>query len=311
MVAFFKMSRGKVPAYQITRDNVEDLLGRRPPWFQGGQMRGDDRHFAVCPYCDTPIQLIGLYKRHDRSPRPYGSHTGTAINGFPFSAVDVEFCPYKLKGRSYNKTSRREPGPVARQLIDMAVAEFDRIVLILRDDFGFAFSDTWACQMLEKWFDSEAYCYMGAHLGNLPWMIAYFAPALNLYGQAIGTESELAQHIRINVPHAGISAAGRLEKGRGFYRLDLQSLHHKAVVDASDGSFTEQLTLRVQDFTKTNEASRAPTIFKKQIVFSPARFEALIHTPPERAKRNENLLGYAQAIATKRGHDVSIISKTD
>lgn len=300
MVAHFKVRAGRISAHTITKENVEDLLGRRPPWFRQGKLREDDRHFAVCPYCDNPIQLKGLYKRLDSSPRPYGSHTGNAIDGFHFNALDLEFCPYKLTNHAHGKEQRREMGPVAMQLIDIAISEFDRIVLILRDDFGFCFSDAFAGKMLDQWFDSEAYLYIGAHLRNLPWMIAYFAPAMNLYGQPVGQNSELVALISKMVPQAKISEAGRLDKGKSWYSLDLQCLRHKVEAEA-DGTLTESLTLRVQDFTMTNEASNAPTVYKKQIVFNPERFEALIHTQPERAHRNEGLLKLALAIAKKRG----------
>lgn len=301
MVAHFKVSAGRVPAHTITRENVEELLGRRPPWFRQGKLRGDDRHFAVCPYCDNPIQLKGVYVRYENSPRPYGSHTGTAIDGFRFSARDLEFCPYKLTHQTHGKEERRPMGPVAEQLINTAISEFDRIVLILRDDFEFHFSDRLAGQMLDQWFDSRAYLYTGAHLRNLPWMVAYFAPAMDLFGQKVGDNVELTARIREKVPQAAIPDSGRLEKGRSWYRLCLQCLHHKAAVDEKDGTLTESLMLRVQDFTKSNEPAVAPTIYTKQILFVPERFEALIHTPPERAQRNENLLKLARVIGEKRG----------
>lgn len=301
MVAHFKIRAGRVPANTITKENVEYLLGRRAPWFRTGQLRGEDRHFAVCPYCDNPIQLKGLYIREKNSPRPYGSHTGIAIDGFHFDALDLEFCPYKLKSQAHGKEQRRPMGPVAKQLIDTAISEFDRIVLILRDDFGFSFSDRFAGKMLEQWFDSKAYLYTGAHLRNLPWMVAYFSPAMELFGQLVGMNAELTGLIREKVPQAKISDTGRLEKGTSWYLLSLQCLHHKAAVDEDDGALIESLTLRVQDFTKTNEAVKAPTIYKKQLIFSPERFEALIHTPPENARRNESLLGLARGVAEKKG----------
>jgi hypothetical protein len=301
MVAHFKVNAGCVPAHTITKENVEELLGRRIPWFQQGQFRGDDRHFAICPYCDNPIQLKGVYKRQENSPRPYGSHTGYAIDGFPFDALDLEFCPYKLTNHAHDKDQRRQLGPMATQLIYTAISEFDRIVLILRDDFGFFFSDAFAGQMLDQWFDSEAYLYTGAHLRNLPWMVAYFAPALNLFGQLIAKNAELTAQIREKVPQAKISDVGRLNRGSLWYALYLQCLHHKVAVNEAAGTLVESLTIRVQDFTQTNEAASAPTIYRKQIVFYPERFEGLMHTPQERAQRNESLLSLAKTIAKKRG----------
>jgi hypothetical protein len=301
MVAHFKIEAGQRPAYAITKDNVEELLGRRAPWFRQGKYREDDRHFGVCPYCDNPIQLKGLYIRRENSPRPYGSHSGNAVDGFHFNALDLEFCPYKLTTHAHGKAQRRPMGPAAEKLIAMAVSEFDRIVLILRDDFGFRFSDRFAGQMLDQWFDSRAYLYTGSHLRNLPWMVAYFAPAMSLFGQRIGDNAELTACIREKVPQAAVSEAGRLEKGTSWFVLNLQCLHHKAAVSDDDGTLMESLTLRVQDFTTTNEAANAPTIYTKTIIFNPERFEALIHTPQAGTWRNENLLSLARGIAEKRG----------
>lgn len=88
----------------------------------------------------------------------------------------------------------------------------------------------------------------------------------------------------------------------GLRGVPLRGMHFVLkAIDEADGTLVESFTLRVQDFTKTNEAAKAPTIYRKQIVFNPERFEALIHTPPERARRNESLLRVAQTIAKNRG----------
>lgn len=305
MVLHFKKQPGKEPAYAITRDNVETLLGRRAPWFKQGRERDDDRHFAVCPYCDNPIQLNGVYVRKEESPRAYGSHSGNPVDGFPFNAEDLAFCPYKLKRKSLDKSARRtELGPVAQQLISMAVAEFDRIALVLRDDFGFRFSNRFARKMLEQWFDSRGYLYEGAHLRNLPWMVAYFGPAQSLYGQRVGDTGELAQAIRRAAPQAGI-ADGKLLRAEGerapFFRIDLQCLHHRVRVDDESGRLTEQMRMRVQDFSNTNDPEKAPLIYEKTMEFDPDRFERLLHTSADRARRDESLLAVAREVAREKG----------
>ncbi|PUA42065.1 hypothetical protein C5U62_29950 [Pseudomonas protegens] len=187
-------------------------------------------------------------------------------------------------------------------MIDLAIAEFDRIVLILRDDFGFPFSDAFAGRMLDQWLDSEGYLYTGAHLRNLPWMIAYFGPTQSLFAQYVGRNAELDNAIREKVPAAVLTEKGQLAKGKTWFKLELQCMHHQATIDPDDGNLVETLKLRVQDFSRTNQAAQAPTVYQKQIAFEPDRFEALIHTPPERAKRNEKLLKLAQDVATKRGY---------
>ncbi|MEK6295967.1 MAG: hypothetical protein V4793_32280 [Paraburkholderia tropica] len=298
MTAHFKVSAGRTASYPITRKQVEERLGRRAPWFRLGQLRDDDKHFAVCPYCDNAIQLKGIYRRHATSPRLYGSHVGAPIEGFAFDRGDLEHCPFRLCRQSHGMTDRPDMGPVARQLIELAISEFDRLVLILRGDFGFRFSDAFAGRMLNQWFDSRGFCYTGAHLRNLPWMIAYFGPTQTLFGQRVGENAELSDRIRQKVPQAGLPESGWLERGTGRFTVELQCLHHR-MVQMDTGLLRESMKLRVQDFTLSNDATVAPTLYQKEVIFDRDRFERLMHTRSERARRDERLLERARTIAAK------------
>ncbi|MEY1557988.1 hypothetical protein AB3Y40_20355 [Yoonia sp. R2331] len=64
-----------------------------------------------------------------------------------------------------------------------------------------------------------------------------------------------------------------------------------------DGDLSETLPVRVQDFTDTNDPDKAPTLHRFTITFQPDRFEALMSTPADRAKRNEALLELAQEMS--------------
>ena len=51
---------------------------------------------AVCPACDNPIQIIGLFKREEEVKRkPYGRHTTIDLPGLTvYSEEDYLNCPY-------------------------------------------------------------------------------------------------------------------------------------------------------------------------------------------------------------------------
>ncbi|PRA81782.1 hypothetical protein CQ054_20085 [Ochrobactrum sp. MYb29] len=302
VVVNFKMHAGASAAvYEITKDIVEETLGRREPWFRKGQVRDSDRHYAVCPYCDNPIQLKGLYPKRDNSSRPHGSHTGKPQQGFPhFNQLDLQFCPYKIASRSHDKNSRRQMGEAAQLIIELAINEFDRIVYLLRKDFGFQFSEQFAGNMLDSWFEAKGYLYTGAHLRNLPWMVAYFGPTQSLYRQYVGLNETLTSSIRSRVEGAVISEQGQFsclpEKWR---RLDLQCYHHSATLDDDTGKLTERMKLRVQDFTNTNDPTEAPLIYSKIVTFDPDAFERLIRTRVKNPYRNQSLLEIANTIAQK------------
>jgi len=304
MVAHFKKyANPSAVVYPVTRDIVEIELGRRKPWFREGRQRDDECHYAVCPYCHNPIQLKGIYRRHETSPRPYGSHTGKAEEGFAhFNLTDLECCPYRIKDHAVNKHARREMGEAATVLINLVIDEFDRIVLLLRDAFGFPFSNRFARIMLEQWFSSKGYLYEGAHLRNLPWIIAYLGPSQSLYSQYVGKNEALAAKIKGKVASAVITDAGQLRFTEGKWgRLDLQCLHHRTRISDKSHEITEQMTLRVQDFTHTNDPGKAPLVYSKIIHFDPARFEHLLQPQGKYAKRNQDLLDIAITIGKKWG----------
>ncbi|MCB1622308.1 MAG: hypothetical protein KDI44_16395 [Thiothrix sp.] len=180
------------------------------------------------------------------------------------------------------------------------MSEFDRIILVLREDFGFPFSSRFAEKMLDLWFSSQGYCYTGAHLRNLPWMIAYFGPTESIYGQYIGSDTELVRAIIKQVSGARITPEGQLRHdGTGYFNLKLQCLHHRMTEISAEGMLSERMTLRVMDFSATNFAGEAPALYEKKIRFDPERFERLIHTAPERARRNRALLDLARQVAEK------------
>lgn len=45
----------------IDKDRFESETFRREPWYQPGSA-GKLAQFAVCPACDNPVQLVGLYE---------------------------------------------------------------------------------------------------------------------------------------------------------------------------------------------------------------------------------------------------------
>ena len=301
MVVEFKATRADNAVHIINAVNVEYLLGRRPPWFRQGKYRDDDAHFAVCPYCDNPIQLKALYRKSEQSPAPYGSHVGKPITGFAFDPERVDICPYQLHNRSLKKSDRRQPSKLGQELIELALAQFDRIIHVLAADLGFWPSRGLSIRMLESWLTSEGFDYVGAHRRNLPWMIAYFSKSEPLFGQRVRTNSTLSKQIEKLVPWSKIDESGRLSKGTSFYQISFQFLHHKTEL-LSNKKLKETLRFRVQDFSHTNLPQKAPTLLDETIIVDAPRFETLIQLPDDHPKRDLALVAQAKNAASHLGY---------
>ena len=56
----FKSKPGLSRPYKISTINYEKETKRQKPYML--EKNGKYQYFAVCPECDNPIQLIGLYK---------------------------------------------------------------------------------------------------------------------------------------------------------------------------------------------------------------------------------------------------------
>lgn len=95
----------------IDKDRFESETFRREPWYQPGSA-GKLAQFAVCPACDNPVQLVGLYELPPNVKNPFGKHATKSIRGIaPFDSEARNDCPY-FQPRQHKKTERK-PGLTA------------------------------------------------------------------------------------------------------------------------------------------------------------------------------------------------------
>lgn len=209
-------------------------------------------------------------------------------------------CAYNLKNRNYQKADRRAPSKLGCNLVRLAVLQFDRVIVTLQEDIGFWPSRRLALNWLRVWLTGRGFDYEGAHLRNLPWMIAYMAKAENLFGERIGQNKDLKIAVGTSMPWARIDEWGRLVKGSRFTDLRMQFLHHRFGSDL-EGPMNETLRVRVQDFSNTIYPDQAPTLLDQTFALEPERFEKLIALPEDHPKRDRELLNAARALAEREG----------
>ncbi len=89
----FKLKQGNEKSYEITKENFEQMTGRRKPYVETGA-DGITRYFGICPACDNPIQLIGLYKKLKHTDNPYGKHYNKDAAIAIHNEWAYQFCPY-------------------------------------------------------------------------------------------------------------------------------------------------------------------------------------------------------------------------
>lgn len=70
----FKAWPGRAESIVISQESYMRCTGGVAPWRRDGD-KGPS-YYAVCPLCDNPIQIVGLFRRQEesRARRPYGRH---------------------------------------------------------------------------------------------------------------------------------------------------------------------------------------------------------------------------------------------
>lgn len=298
MVLRFILRPNEIPSLPITTETVEAVIARNEPWYRPGTSPKDARFYAVCPFCDNVIQLKALYHSTGRQ-RPYGSHLNEPMPQIaPFRAVALRDCVARAQP-ALDRDHRRDISEIDRHILFLLRTQFDRIVLILREEIGVNFSKTAAERLLADFLGERGWLYPGTHARNLPWMLAYLARPIRLFGQYFNATSDegrqLMSAIERRVPQAIFTPEGQLRDNGARLSLIFQLLHHKRKTE-NDGEIDETISVRVLDMSTTNMPAQAPVCFQGTLTFDHQRLERLMLVPEHKAKRNHDLLAIAERL---------------
>ena len=91
----FKAWPGRAESIVISQESYMGCTGGVAPWRRDGDT--GPSYYAVCPLCDNPIQIVGLFRRQEesRARRPYGRHHRGDVPGLCRYDEDAYLhCPY-------------------------------------------------------------------------------------------------------------------------------------------------------------------------------------------------------------------------
>ncbi|AZD25457.1 hypothetical protein C4K24_6199 [Pseudomonas chlororaphis subsp. aurantiaca] len=280
----------------IDKDLFEAETFRREPWYQPGS--GDKlAQFAVCPACDNPVQLVGLYELPPNVKNPYGKHATKSIQGIaPFDGEARNDCPY-FKPRQHKKSDRKAGfDGVPRKILKLLIEQFDRVVYILEKQTQVVLSEKALRGMLQRYKGERGYLYTGATLRNVPWIFAYMSDATRLFGQKIDGNVELVKAIASEVLGAEIGENGRLGTKNlpgskvPFIDLKMSFIRHRIVKDNEASGLVESMEFVVSQPCK----GELVYIHKDVIKFDPDWFERLIRMPGDHPYRRMDRVNVAR-----------------
>lgn len=230
----FKLRTGVSNPYEINAENFEKLTLKQEPYHKVGK-DGVPRDFGVCPACDNPIQLIGLYKKLENTDRPYGKHYSRSLSFAPYNETAYRFCPYSSNSREVTKESRKKELTDYERNIYNAVRDyFDLAVYIIQQETGIYVGERMARRILEDYLSAEGHMYYWATLYNIPWMLLYFLRPRPCYGLEVKDGSALqiflSEREDVCLTSGKHNGYVKVDKANKFLNLDFVSILHKRQV---------------------------------------------------------------------------------
>lgn len=292
---YFKLRQGCSPVYEIDKKVFEEKTKMQKPYYNKNASN-ENVQYAICPGCDNPIQIIGLYKHLENTNRPYGKHHMQSVPYLAgYNQQAYTYCAYASHRIKVSKTDRKpKVTGFERQIYNLMREQFDRIVYIWSSAIDIWITQKEATERLKTYVASQFWLYPWSTLNNLPWMFGYLHHAESLYNKLIRKDSELYRAILEKCPNAQyiedpyMRSYVRLRNKEGKYlNLKYCVIHHEMnVVDHENVETLQMIVFEVQ-------GQQEIEIFRKELRVDEEYFLNLIHLPKEREHRNQKLLEIA------------------
>lgn len=287
----FKLTQGLAKPYEITRQNFEQLTGGEAPYVEKGK-DGETRAFGICPACDNPIQLIGLYRPLPNTDHPYGRHYNRDAEIAKHNEQAYQYCPYAK--HAYERSKKKEKVTnFEKSIYDTLRDNFDYAIYLLSQISGLKVNQTFAADLLDSYLSSRGYLYAEATLYNLPWMLLACYHAKPCFGKVIRKGSPLylllQKRKEVNLVPIGESPYVQVKGKDSWLDLDFTTILHQRTVVDDEVKETMSLAL----FT-TDSKGLPKMVDKTLLEINEYRFPNLIASDQAKQYRNEELLEMAK-----------------
>ncbi len=160
-------------------------------------IKGETKHLAICPRCDNPVAILGIYKRIDTSP--HARHIkGVNIKGVSeYNEYKYLCCPYHKKKADYIKEYVDETEePERKRLYQIAKDNFDKAIYLIGKTLGLYVSEHLAEDLAHNYARLRVYNYIDATIYNIPWYMIYGYQGISLYHMLIRKNGVLYKRLK-------------------------------------------------------------------------------------------------------------------
>ena len=179
---------------QDFKTKYEERVGNNPGYVQ--KVRGETKHLALCPRCNNPVAILGIYKKINVAPHARHAKEVNIPNVAQYDEYKFQNCPYHNKRADYIKEYVDETEELQRQdLYKIAKEHYDKAIYLLQKETGIYITLAMAETLAENYVIMRAYNYIDATVYNIPWYLIYSVHGFPLYHMIIRKNSTLYKHL--------------------------------------------------------------------------------------------------------------------
>lgn len=303
----FKLHQGVYESHNINKDNFKKLTHNKPP-YKHIESKGKSVPVAVCPSCDNPIQLVGIYKERKTGYKPYAKHYPHTIAGLAeYNKQAYNNCPYASHSFSPpSKDDKKDEFTEYEKNIYIAVREhFDQAIYILQSVCNIYISDTVAEDILDNFIVMEGWMYPWITINNIPWMLLYLYSDISLYHcwmkpdndfydylteHGLARGANIIQDDKINSAYKDITPLGK-----DFFNYAIVAAKHNRRLSKDDNNTViESIELELTNCTRDdNGVPTYNTLVKKSAEIDETWFTKLINSKKAERFRRKKLMEMA------------------
>lgn len=184
MNVFSTLTKGP---FEITIDKFVDATHKKEPYFQV-DATGKEKHYAICPECGNPIQIINLFGQEyeeqiTKKRNTHARHTGKDIKGLTkHNQKKYLDCPLH-NANSFSCKQLRNDEIYNSNLLSLINKNTYKIIKDIREITGINFKNDYLEKIIKTYINSKNYSYSHTHRYNIPYSILYTSMSLDLYGR--------------------------------------------------------------------------------------------------------------------------------
>ena len=218
----YKLEPKSTKIKNISKETFEKDTGKLKPYYQEGK----DSQYAVCPVCDNPISIIGLYNPKAKT-KPYGKHYPRDVENLAvYDSHKYETCPYASRvWEDKRKRVKSSIDGTAKEIIEFMQENFDSVIRLLRQITGIVFSDKMIEKMIQHFLSAKGYAYYNAYVMNSAWIFGYMQVRVGFYGMIIDNSHPIYNAL-ISHPCVKIEN-NRIVSNNGYIKPEFYFMLHR------------------------------------------------------------------------------------